>query len=100
MCDFSRGALSLRRLGVLVRQLPPESALVRSIYGPGWAAVDLLADLWTVTVQANSEKGSLPDDFDHPVRARMTAEAKSERKRALKEEYLRRKRDRSARKQS
>ncbi|WP_131814125.1 hypothetical protein [Mycolicibacterium fortuitum] len=96
LCDLYRGTLSLRRIGVLVRQLPGESALVRSIYGPGYSPVDLLADLWTVTVQAHSETGSLPDDFDHPVRAKMTAEAKAEHMRSLKEKYLRRKRGRAA----
>ncbi len=59
--------------------------------GPGWTTLDLLADLWAVTVRASSEKGSLPDDFDHPVRAEMAAKAKAEHKQALKERYLKRK---------
>jgi hypothetical protein len=95
LCDLYRGKLSLRRLGVLVRRLPATSELVKSIYGPGFTTVDLLADLWAVTVKANSEKGSLPEDFDHPARARMTAQAKAEHMRALKEKYMRRKRARA-----
>lgn len=90
--DFYRGTLSVRRLGVLVRQLPADSRLVGAITNrpARWTTKDLLADLWAVTVQANSEKGSLPDDFDHPVRAEMTAAAVAAHKAALKEEFERR----------
>ncbi|WP_237082686.1 hypothetical protein [Mycobacteroides abscessus] len=57
-----------------------------------WSQTDhLLADLWVVLVRANSEKGSLPEDFDHPVRAEMTARARAEHKRALQEEFKQRK---------
>lgn len=56
----------------------------RPMWGP---TEDLLADMWTLTVRVNSEKGSLPDDFDHPVRAEMTARALAEHKRALKEKF-------------
>lgn len=51
----------------------------------------LLADLWALIVRVNSEKGSLPDDFDHPRRAEMTAKVFAEHKRALKEEFQQRK---------
>lgn len=91
--DFYHGTLSARRLGVLIRQLPEDSRLVGALTGrPGrWSVKDLLADLWTVTVQANSEKGSLPGDFDHPVRAEMTSKVVTAHKKALKEEFERRK---------
>lgn len=38
-------------------------------------------------MRANSEKGSLPDDFDHPTRAEMVNKAKSESKKSLKERF-------------
>lgn len=83
----------MRRLGVLIRQLPVESALVRALHPvmQRWTPTDLLADVWAVLVLANSEKGSLPDDFDHPVRAEMVTEAKAEHKRQLKEDFKQRK---------
>ncbi|MDD7812626.1 hypothetical protein PP713_08665 [Mycobacterium sp. CSUR Q5927] len=58
---------------------------------PRWNTLDLLADLWVILVRANSEKGSLPDDFDHPVRAEMTAKAKAAHKQQLKDEFQQRK---------
>ncbi|WP_234821553.1 hypothetical protein [Mycolicibacter virginiensis] len=42
-------------------------------------------------MRTNSEKGALSDDFDHPVRAEMTAAAVAAHKKALKEEFMRRK---------
>lgn len=82
----------MRRLGVLVRQLPATSRLVKALTGqPRWNTLDLLADLWVMLVRTNSEKGSLSDDFDHPVRAEMTAAAVAVHKKALKEEFMRRK---------
>ncbi|MGV0627210.1 hypothetical protein [Mycolicibacter minnesotensis] len=56
-----------------------------------WDIEDLLADLWVLIVRVNSEKGSLADDFDHPVRVAMMAKAKAAHKAALKEEFRRRK---------
>jgi len=41
---------------------------------------NLLADIWVVLIRANSEKGSLPEEFDHPVRAEMAAKAKASAK--------------------
>lgn len=96
LCDLYRGTLSVRKLGVLVRWLPAGSALARSIR-PGWTVEDLLADLWTLSARTRWE---LPEDFDHPVRAEITAEAKGEHKRSLKEKYLQRKRRRATRNQS
>lgn len=94
LVDFYRGTLSARKLGVLIRHLPADSALVRALCDgrPPWSTTDtLLADLWALTARANSEEGSLPDDFDHPLRAEMTAKAKLQRKRELKVFYLHRK---------
>lgn len=60
---------------------------------PGWSRIEhLLADLWALLVRVYSEKGSLADDFDHPVRAEMTAKAKAAAKQSLKELFLQRKR--------
>ena len=56
-----------------------------------WSVEHLLADLWVLMTRVNSEKGSLPDDFDHPVRAEMVAKVVAEHKRALKEEFQKRK---------
>jgi hypothetical protein len=65
-----------------------------------WTLTDqLLADLWVVTVQVNSPKDSLPKGFDHPLRAAMTAKAKSAAMAALKARYQQRKRDRAQRRQ-
>lgn len=91
--DFYRGTLSARRLGVLIRQMPADSTLVTALNdGPRWSTTDnLIADLWALMVKVNSEKGSLPDDFDHPTRAEMTAKVKAAHKAVLKEEFLRRK---------
>lgn len=90
LCDLYRGTLSLRRLAVIVHELPATSRTVTAINGgqPQWTPTDhLLADLWVLLVRANSEKGSLPEDYDHPVRAEMTARDRAERKRALKDEF-------------
>jgi len=95
LCDFYRGRISARRLGVLIRHLPRDSALVTARNGgqPMWSTIEhLLADIWALLVRAHAEKGSLPDDFDHPVRAEMTAQAKSAAKSALKSLFLQRKR--------
>lgn len=71
------------------------SRLVTALNGgrPMWTQTDhLLADIWVVLVRANSEKGSLPEDFDHPVRAEMAAAAKAEHKQTLKDKFRQRKR--------
>ena len=37
-----------------------------------WSITDnLIADLWLVTVRANSDAENVPDDYDHPVRYAM-----------------------------
>lgn len=77
---------------MLVRKLPTNSELVKALTGqPGWNPTDLLADLWVVQVRAHAAKDSLPDEFDHPVRAALTAKAKTEHKSVLKQRYMNRK---------
>lgn len=82
LLDFYRGTLSVRRLGVLVRQLPPKSALVRALNGnrSQWSVAEhLLADLWVVLVRILNPKSRVKD---HPRRAEMEAKAHLEAKRA------------------
>lgn len=67
MLDFYRGTLSARKLGVLVKHLPAEAALVRALNDgrPQWETTHhLLADLWALWAKQ-----------DHPVRAEMEAKA-------------------------
>lgn len=68
----------MRRLTVLIRHLPPESALVRALNNgkPGWTLTDhLVADLWVQTVKASAKDPKKVKD--HPVRAEMVARHKS-----------------------
>ena len=91
--DLYRGELSLSHVAALVRRLPAGSELVSVLHDgqpPLSRIEDLLCDLWVVLVQANSEKGSLPDDFDHPVRARIRAKAKAAHVKALREKFRQR----------
>lgn len=72
LLDFYRGTLSARRLGVLVRQLPAESALSRALNGgqPPWTTTDhRIADLWSLWAKK-----------EHPLRAEMVAKARREKK--------------------
>lgn len=69
LLDFYRGTLSARRLGVLVRQLPAESALVRALNDgrPPWMITDhLIADLWALWAKK-----------DHPRRVEMEAKKRA-----------------------
>ena len=78
-----------------MRGLSEKSATATAVNGgiEVWSRIEhLLADIWVVLVQANTEKGSLPEDFDHPERAKMTAAAKATAKKSLKELFLQRKR--------
>lgn len=59
---------------------------------PMWSSTEhLLADLWTLQVRTNSERGSLSEDFDHPVRAAVSAKAKAEAKKNVRARFLARK---------
>ncbi|OAN26233.1 hypothetical protein [Mycolicibacterium iranicum] len=81
--DFYRGTLSARRLGVLIRQLPAESALVRALNGGRipWGNVEnLVADLWALILKVNSSANARVQD--HPVRAELEAKSRAEAKRA------------------
>ncbi|WP_448222460.1 hypothetical protein [Gordonia iterans] len=67
--DVWRGKLTFRKLGVLIRQLPPESALSRKLLGgrEPWSLTDyLLSDLWALQAKSVSKKA--PDQ--HPWRAK------------------------------
>ncbi|MGH3725662.1 MAG: hypothetical protein ACRDUS_16255 [Mycobacterium sp.] len=100
LCDFYRGTLSIRRLGVLVRQLPLRSRLMTALNDgqPRWTTVEhLLADIWAVLVKLLGDPDRVPDNIDHPVRAEMTAKAIALAKEALKAMFLKRKRGYSER---
>jgi hypothetical protein len=94
LCDFYRGELSARRLAVLIRYLPRESALVAEMNDgdPVWSSNEhLLADLWALLVKAHSDPAKTPDNLDHPARAAMTNKARISDKKKLKERFLARK---------
>ena len=97
MLDFWRGVLSARKLLILVRGLSPQSGLVRALNAgsPVFTLTDhLLADLWVMTVRANSKNPAKVGD--HPVRAKMiarqNADARAARLVELKSGYEARKR--------
>lgn len=74
LLDVYRGTLSVRRLGVLVRQLSVTSSLVRALNDgrPQWSTTDhLLADLWGLWAKQ-----------DHPHRAEMEAKTRNAAKAA------------------
>lgn len=94
MTDLWRGKLSVRRLAVLVRYLPRDSALVTELNDgqPVWSVAEhLLADLWALLVKANSDPKKTPENVDHPARAALTAKAKAAAKQRLKSKFLARK---------
>jgi hypothetical protein len=77
LLDYYRGKLTPRRLRVLIRHLPRESALVRTLHGEAaeWGltehllagAVDELAVGNWLFVAANSAEGADPPDRPRPV---------------------------------
>lgn len=74
LLDFYRGALSVRRLGLLIRHLPADSALVLAMNGgrPQWSLGDhLTADLWALQARK-----------DHPRRVAMEEKARTAMKQA------------------
>jgi hypothetical protein len=93
VCDFWRGTLSARRLGVLIRHLPVDSALVSAINDGGqpWTRVEnLLADLWALLVKVHGDPAKTPEDVDHPARAEMAAAALAAAKKVLKAAFTKR----------
>lgn len=86
----------MRRLGVLIRHLPRDSALATALNDgqPVWGSTDhLLADLWALLVRVNSDPAKTPDNLDHPARQEMTNKAMAESKKKLKAVFLARKRE-------
>lgn len=74
LIDFYRGDMSVRLLGVYVRQLSVKSSLVRALNDgqePWDNAASLIADLWALWAKE-----------DHPVRAERIEKARAEEKRA------------------
>lgn len=72
LLDYYRGTLTARKLHVFIDRLPMESATARSQNGdrPVWGPLEhLIADLWSLTVGVNSEKGS--PFVDQPRRVEM-----------------------------
>ncbi len=77
LLDWHRGRLSSRRLSVLVRQLPRDSAVNRELHGEitEWgtaehllaAITDHLAAANWMTVAMNGEEGSDPPEYPEPV---------------------------------
>ncbi|SIM73939.1 MULTISPECIES: hypothetical protein [Mycobacteroides] len=95
LTDLYRGTLSFRRLGVLVRQLPPHSRTVTAVNDgqPGWTVTDhLIADVWAAMVKLLGDPEKVPDNIDHPTRAAMVAKAVAAAKEALKAMFVKRKR--------
>ena len=96
LLDFYRGTLSSRRLGVLVRQLSPDSSLVRELNGgrPPWGQLEhLMADVWVVLVRILNPKSEVSD---HPRRIEMESKARAEAKQSklarMRAKFERRKR--------
>lgn len=95
LTDLYRGTLSFRRVGVLVRQLPPHSRTVTAVNDgqPGWTVTDhLIADVWAAMVKLLGDPEKVPDNIDHPTRAAMVAKAVAAAKEALKAMFVKRKR--------
>lgn len=73
LLDYYRGRLTARRLRVLIRHLPRESALVRAVHGPvaDWGPVEhLLASTVDELAAANwlFVSANLPEHADAPPR--------------------------------
>ncbi len=86
--------MSIRRLGVLVRHLPPHSRTVAAVNDgqPGWTITDhLIADVWAAMVKLLGDPDRVPENIDHPTRAAMVAKAVAAAKKTLKAMFLKRK---------
>lgn len=76
LLDFYRGTLSARRLIILIRHLPADSALARALNDnqTPWSTTDhLLADLWILILQVFTKSRHT----DHPVRIEQQAKARA-----------------------
>ncbi|MCI3274973.1 DUF5361 domain-containing protein [Streptomyces cylindrosporus] len=77
LLDWHRGRLSARRLAVLVRHLPPDSATLRELHGEAadWsvtdhllaAAVDRLAEANWMFATVNRDEDTEPLEYPKPV---------------------------------
>ncbi|WDM17459.1 hypothetical protein J3S85_27960 [Streptomyces lavenduligriseus] len=77
LLDWHRGRLSSRRLAVLVKHLPPDSATVRELHGEAadWsvtdyllaAAVDRLAEANWMFATVNRDEDADPLEYPEPV---------------------------------
>ncbi len=80
--DVWRGTITFRKLGVLVRGLPPESATQRrGLAARGWSLTDyLLADLWALQARRmGGEKAPAQHPWresDHAARSAPAAGAR------------------------
>lgn len=75
LLDFYRGTLSARRLGVLVKHLPRDSATVSAVTDgelPFSRLENLIADLWALWARQD----------DHPARAAVQEKARTAAKQA------------------
>lgn len=75
LLDLWRGRLSPRRVAVLIRGLPPDSATARSMAGHGWSQTDyILADVfdavqhntWVTGVSASGKSAKRPSLYPRP----------------------------------
>ncbi|MFE1308560.1 hypothetical protein [Streptomyces sp. NPDC058755] len=77
LLDWHRGRLTSRRVAVLVRHLPRDSALLRELHGEAaeWtttdhllaAAVDQLAEANWMFAMVNRDEDSEPPEYPQPV---------------------------------
>ena len=64
--DRWRGGLTLRRLHVLIRHLPPDSATAVALGGPSWSIGDHLLDDIRMALTHSKKRPAKP----HPLRPR------------------------------
>lgn len=72
--DSGRRRLTLRRLSVLLRHLPPAASTVLATGGSGWTLTDyLLADLFHATAHVPHPSRPKPEKSVSPERAKSVA---------------------------
>ena len=99
LLDFYRGRISSRSLWVRINHLPPDCALAKALnHGnrPWTTTEHLLADLWVLTLQANSEDPSDAPN-DHPAREELRAPERKAHTRKLHNKFQRRTQELAAR---